>query len=163
GCRARSVRRARRGTGVPACRPRCSTRHAPSSSSFPGTIASRLSRSPWLLGRSSRPRAWPPSGAAGSSATGRACAATSATSAVAAALAACHALRVPGIERCFRPQDDLAVVEPWVALVRAVFPELAASLEGCLTDVRMEVPRDDPGRASLVHRDFYDKQILVAP
>ena len=82
---------------------------------------------------------------------------------VAAALAAFHALRVPGIERQFGPADDLAVVEPWVALVGAVLPELAAMLEGSATDVREGMPRDDPGRASLVHRDFYDKQVLVAP
>src|SRR2546428_1906801 len=82
---------------------------------------------------------------------------------VAAALAAFHALRVPGIERQFGPADDLAVVEPWVALVGAVLPELAGMREGSATDVREGRPRDDPGRASLVHRDFYDKQVLVAP
>jgi len=82
---------------------------------------------------------------------------------VAAALAAFHALSVPGIEKRFRPEDDVAVVEPWVALVGAVLPELAAMLEGSATDVREGMPADDPARAALVHRDFYDKQILVAP
>jgi len=82
---------------------------------------------------------------------------------VAAALAAFQALRVPGIERRFGPEDDLAVVRPWVSLVGGVFPDLAVKLEGCLSALREGAPGNDPGRASLVHRDFYDKQILVTP
>jgi len=55
------------------------------------------------------------------------------------------------------------VVGPWVSLVGGVFPDLAVKLEWCLSALREGAPGDDPGRPSLVHRDFYDKQILVTP
>jgi aminoglycoside phosphotransferase (APT) family kinase protein len=82
---------------------------------------------------------------------------------VASALAAFHAVRVAEIVRRFGPGDDLAVVEPWVALVTRVFPGLRETFEAALRHVRDAAPPDDPTRATLVHRDFYDHQVLVAP
>ena len=80
---------------------------------------------------------------------------------VATALAAFHGVHVPLVERRFGPRDDLAVVEPWVSLVTAVFPPLAGIFEVRLADLQEAAPGDDPRRATLVHRDFYDKQVLV--
>ncbi len=82
---------------------------------------------------------------------------------VAAALALFHSLPVSGIEGQFQPDDDLAVVGPWVVLVSTVFPDLAAGLEEALTELRKARPAAAPAAWSVVHRDFYDRQVLVSP
>ncbi len=81
---------------------------------------------------------------------------------VVSALALFHSFDVSGIERQFQPEDDLAVVGPWVVLVSAVFPALAAGLEEALARLRKALPADAPAARSLVHRDFYDRQVLVS-
>ena len=82
---------------------------------------------------------------------------------VAAALAFFHSLPVSGIEGQFQPDDDLAVVGPWVALASTVFPDLTSGLEGALARLRRALPAAAPAAGSLVHRDFYDRQVLVSP
>ena len=80
---------------------------------------------------------------------------------VAIALARLHATHLEPSTRRFGPTDDLAVVQPWVAFTSAVFPELRDQLARALA--RLEAARP-PDREALVpvHRDFYDKQVLVA-
>jgi len=82
---------------------------------------------------------------------------------VAAALALFHSLPLTGIEGQFLPDDDLAVVGPWVTLVSTVFPALAAGLEEALARLRCRVPAGEAAAGSVVHRDFYDRQVLVGP
>ncbi len=82
---------------------------------------------------------------------------------VAAALALFHSFDVSGIEGQFQPEDDLAVVGPWVVLVSAVFPDLAAALEEAMARLQKALPAAAPAACSLVHRDFYDRQVLVSP
>ncbi len=82
---------------------------------------------------------------------------------VAAALALFHSFDVSGIEGQFQPDDDLALLGPWVVLVSTVFPDLAAPLERALAQLRRALPAAAPAACSLVHRDFYDRQVLVSP
>ncbi|TMB13003.1 MAG: hypothetical protein E6J71_23405 [Deltaproteobacteria bacterium] len=82
---------------------------------------------------------------------------------VATALAAFHALPRDTIERRFGPADDLAVVRSWVGLIGALFPRLASPLESALAALERHVPPDGTATPALVHRDFYDKQVLVGP
>jgi hypothetical protein len=80
---------------------------------------------------------------------------------VATALALFHSLSVPEVERRFRPADDLAVVQPWVALVGAVFPSLARALATARAALERGFPDGENTCPVLVHRDFYDKQVVV--
>ena len=79
---------------------------------------------------------------------------------VAAALARLHATALPDVSRRFAPTDDLAIVQQWVAFAGAVFPELEADLRNALARLEQARPvRDRP--PTLVHRDFYDRQVLI--
>ena len=80
---------------------------------------------------------------------------------VASALAAFHALPTADVERRFGPGDDLAVVRPWVDLIGALFPALVSPLAAALAAVERHVPPEATAPPALVHRDFYDKQVLV--
>lgn len=80
---------------------------------------------------------------------------------VANALAAFHALRVPEADRRFGPADDLAIVRGWVPLIGGIFPRLASPLGSALAELERTVPPDAVAVPALVHRDFYDKQVLV--
>jgi len=79
---------------------------------------------------------------------------------VATALARLHATHLATVARRFDPGDDLEVVRPWVAFTAGVFPDLGADLARALA--RLEAARPSGERPLvLVHRDFYDKQVLV--
>jgi len=80
---------------------------------------------------------------------------------VATALAGFHALPAADVERRFGPADDLAIVHSWVDLIGALFPGLVAPLAGALGAVHRRFPPDATAPPALVHRDFYDKQVLV--
>ncbi|TMA49139.1 MAG: hypothetical protein E6J76_13645 [Deltaproteobacteria bacterium] len=80
---------------------------------------------------------------------------------VATALAAFHALGVPEVDRRFGPADDLAIVRAWVPLIGGIFPRLASPLGSALAGLERAAPHDAVAVPALVHRDFYDKQVLV--
>lgn len=79
---------------------------------------------------------------------------------LARALARFHALRPPHVERVFSVTDDLAVVRGWVAFVAGFLPELGDSAAAALVALESSQP-SSAGAPGLVHRDFYDKQLLV--
>ena len=54
-----------------------------------------------------------------------------------------------------------ALVGSWVALAGGVYPNLAPALAATLGALQAQLPVADATHASLVHRDFYDKQVLV--
>ena len=80
---------------------------------------------------------------------------------VATALAGFHALPTAEVERRFGPAEDLAIVHSWVDLIGTLFPRLVAPLAAALAAVHRRVPPDAIAPPALVHRDFYDKQVLV--
>src|SRR5262249_19048182 len=80
---------------------------------------------------------------------------------VASALAAFPGLCVPEVDRHFGPADDLAIVRGWVPLIGGIFPRLTSPLGSALADLERAAPPDAVAVPALVHRDFYDKQVLV--
>jgi Ser/Thr protein kinase RdoA (MazF antagonist) len=52
-------------------------------------------------------------------------------------------------------------VKSWIALVGDVYPNLAPALSAALGVLERRLPVVGVTRASLVHRDFYDKQVLI--
>lgn len=80
---------------------------------------------------------------------------------VATALATFHEVHVPEIQRRFRSTDDVEVVRGWVAFTSMLFPELARDLSATLDLLERRRPNGEDGPLTLVHRDFYDKQVLV--
>jgi hypothetical protein len=80
---------------------------------------------------------------------------------IAVALARLHELDLEGIERAHRPSDELELLAGWITFVGALFPELDAPLRRRQADLLSTRPADTAGRA-LIHRDFYDKQILLS-
>jgi hypothetical protein len=79
---------------------------------------------------------------------------------VATALARLHAVELSHVDRRFRPADDLEVVRPWVAFATETFPALGPDLAAALARLETALPAGERP-ATLVHRDFYDKQVLV--
>lgn len=80
---------------------------------------------------------------------------------VAAALADFHRLDLDGVERVYAVQDEIDLVAAWVSLIAVLFPPLAASLHECHAELVRTQP--DPREATVfVHRDFYDKQVLLS-
>jgi hypothetical protein len=68
----------------------------------------------------------------------------------------------------FRPprrhgaEDEIALLEPWVALVSRIHPDLEALATRALLAVRPALPACADTELTPSHRDFYDKQILLA-
>lgn len=60
------------------------------------------------------------------------------------------------------PQEELDVLRRWTTLARRVRPQWAASLEGGLDVLATAAARLSRGPLVPSHRDFYDKQVLVA-
>jgi len=81
---------------------------------------------------------------------------------IAEALAHLHGLEIRGMDRVYTIDDELSLIHGWVELVAQWYPELAAALIACDTELRRTRPEPVAPRA-LVHRDFYDKQILIGP
>lgn len=80
---------------------------------------------------------------------------------IAVALAQLHDLDLEGIERVHRPENELELLADWITLVGALFPDLDAPLRRRQSDLISTRPADTAGGA-LIHRDFYDKQILLS-
>jgi len=79
--------------------------------------------------------------------------------AAAAALAAFHAVGDVVEDRRHGVDEERALVEAWVSLSRALFPELSSTLDECLRCLGETAVAAAPPSAT-VHRDFYDKQVL---
>ena len=81
--------------------------------------------------------------------------------AAASTLAALHGLPFVVEDRAFGASDELDLVTQWVELARVLAPSLATVLTEARGRLAAGVP--GPGDApSLLHRDFYDRQILFA-
>lgn len=81
---------------------------------------------------------------------------------VATALGEFHSSRIEGIDRVYQPADEIVLLGGWVRLISELFPALAPILQASYQHVRATQP-PPAARPSLVHRDFYEKQILLAP
>ncbi len=88
------------------------------------------------------------------------CMADAAMTAIAAALADLHALDIVPVQRVYGPRDESQLVTGWVELVAQLFPDAAEELHAVAARLQASEPSTHPARA-FVHRDFYDKQILL--
>jgi aminoglycoside phosphotransferase (APT) family kinase protein len=82
--------------------------------------------------------------------------------AVGRALAALHASAPPDIERRHGPVEEAAVVLEWLRSAAAHVPERAAAIERKAPAVLELLAKLPASPARLVHRDFHDKQPIVA-
>lgn len=81
--------------------------------------------------------------------------------ALAAALAEFHHLGIDGVERVYTSQDEIELIDGWVSLIAELFPDLSAALHRCRNELARTQP-DTAGTKAFVHRDFYDKQVLLS-
>jgi hypothetical protein len=58
--------------------------------------------------------------------------------------------------------DEIALLEPWVALVSRVHPDLEGLAAAALAAVRPALAACADAQRTPSHRDFYDKQVLLA-
>lgn len=72
-----------------------------------------------------------------------------------------HGLETGGRERVHGPYEETALVRSWTELTSALFPKLAPLLSAAMTSLAAAAPAVREPRA-FVHRDFYDKQIILA-
>lgn len=79
---------------------------------------------------------------------------------VAPALARLHALALDGIDRVHAPAHELALLGTWVELVAALLAEHREGLQAGLAALTAAQPSQVAPRA-LIHRDFYDTQVLL--
>ena len=79
---------------------------------------------------------------------------------IARALADLHALPSADVARAHAPTDELALATAWVTQAAAVVPALAGALHRAAASAAASLPAPRPARA-LVHRDFYDNQVLL--
>ncbi|MGR9117315.1 MAG: phosphotransferase family protein [Gammaproteobacteria bacterium] len=64
------------------------------------------------------------------------------------------------IEKNFTVDDEIKILNHWVPLAASIFPELTDSLFEALGIVNDQLEKNGDENPVLVHRDFYDKQIL---
>jgi len=67
-------------------------------------------------------------------------------------------LKVPGRHTV---EDELALLRGWVAVVSQVHPGSKTALENAFNKVQVALDRCRSFKRTLVHRDFYEKQVLV--
>ncbi len=80
---------------------------------------------------------------------------------VARALAELHSLdAVPG-DRTHGVCEEVTLLASWVELISVLFPGLGRQLKSALDGLKTSAP-ESGGGVSLVHRDFFDKQVLVS-
>ena len=75
-------------------------------------------------------------------------------------LARLHRTRIDVSNR-YTVDDETALLERWIQLINEVFPGRAKHLTAIMSQLRSALGRCLPSSTALVHRDFYDKQILV--
>ncbi len=82
--------------------------------------------------------------------------------AIARALADLHHLMVDGVDRLYDVADELELVQAWVRAVSEILPDGASVLRA--SEARLLKHQPTAGNAgAIVHRDFYDKQVLLSP
>src|SRR5262249_5446836 len=79
------------------------------------------------------------------------------------ALGLFQSIPVAEIEVVFGPAEDMLVVQSWVMLTAGLFPDLSAELFDLLTGLQRTMPSERDEGIGLVHRDFYDRQLLITP
>jgi Ser/Thr protein kinase RdoA (MazF antagonist) len=70
-----------------------------------------------------------------------------------------HQIKPDGLN-IFSVEDEVNIINYWVPLTASVFPELSASLFKALDSTRAQLATMPSVELTLVHRDFYEKQIL---
>jgi aminoglycoside phosphotransferase (APT) family kinase protein len=81
---------------------------------------------------------------------------------VASALAELHGVDIDIDGRTHPVSSEALLLDAWVGLLEEMYPELGRKIAS-LTE-RLAACRPDPSpRPVLLHRDFYDKQILLGP
>ncbi|RMD84276.1 MAG: hypothetical protein D6815_04565 [Candidatus Dadabacteria bacterium] len=83
-----------------------------------------------------------------------------ATELVARAAYELHRLDVRLTDRVYSVSEEIALVRSWVDLAGALYPDVASDLERWYASLLVDPPADCSARAVL-HRDFYDKQVLL--
>lgn len=79
---------------------------------------------------------------------------------VGAAISELHGLDAAIGERTHRVDNECELIATWVNLVSEIFPDLGVELTASLEKLLAERPTQTPPNA-IVHRDFYDKQIVL--
>ena len=80
---------------------------------------------------------------------------------VARALHQFHGLDPAITDRVHGVREEVALLTSWVALISALLPEVAGDLAVGLEHLKSTAP-NVPGVLCLVHRDFFDKQVMVS-
>ncbi len=78
------------------------------------------------------------------------------------ALAAIHELPAQGREE-FGPVDECAIVARWRNAVQQVMPAAAEEGTGLVARLAATAPELAPFEPTTIHRDFYEKQLIVSP
>ena len=76
------------------------------------------------------------------------------------ALARLHRTQID-VSGGYTNDDEICLLDGWVQLIWTVFPDRAERLSAVLSQVRSTLRRCQSTPTALVHRDFYEKQILV--
>ncbi len=63
-------------------------------------------------------------------------------------------------EKTFTAEDEFNILNHWVPLAATIFPEFRISLYKALDCIEVELKKIGNATPVLVHRDFYDKQVL---
>ena len=77
------------------------------------------------------------------------------------ALARFHASRIPGLE-LYGVADEVRVLQRWLAFASNLRPALVARLAPSVDRLTKDGPRCDTYTPVPIHRDFHDKQIIIA-
>ena len=81
---------------------------------------------------------------------------------VAKALGELHAVDAGDTGRTHSASSETSLLDSWVCLLTDMYPELGSRIGTCAA--RLAADRPEPSsQPVLLHRDFYDKQILLGP
>ena len=77
------------------------------------------------------------------------------------ALAALHTWTLPGLAT-HGPEDEIGFVERWVDLAETAGLDPAGALRSGIHEVAYALRSIGPVVTTLIHRDYYEKQLLLA-
>jgi len=77
------------------------------------------------------------------------------------ALAKFHQTKLD-IDAIFSPDDEISLLDNWVDLTSLVFPTQQDNLKTAFNQIKIELTAIQYFKPCLVHRDFYEKQVLLA-
>jgi len=80
---------------------------------------------------------------------------------VSAALAELHGLPSEGLDRIYEAKAEVDLLDGWSEVIAVLFPEMRPQLMRCFSDIVARRPVL-PGSDALVHRDFYEKQVVMS-